>query len=147
MAKAVEIPVREPIAPPLRVPNAAVRLGRLTLRKPLGAIGALIVVTARHVMGLRAAAFLTAGIVRLPFWQFVVADGLAMLVGVSLTFALAYLFTDHITALLADVHRVERWLGLLGLLGLSAWAGALGRSSWSRIQLKATLDNPFATAL
>ena len=45
MAKAVGIPVREPIAPPLRVPNAAVRLGRLTLRKPLGAIGALIVVT------------------------------------------------------------------------------------------------------
>ena len=44
MAKAVEIPVREPVAQPLRVPNAAVRLARLTLRKPLGAIGALIVV-------------------------------------------------------------------------------------------------------
>ena len=44
MAKAVEIPVREPVAQALRVPNAAVRLARLTLRKPLGAIGALIVV-------------------------------------------------------------------------------------------------------
>ena len=44
MAKAVEIPVSQPVPQPLRVPNAAVRLGRLTLRKPLGAIGALIVV-------------------------------------------------------------------------------------------------------
>ena len=32
------------------------------------------VVTARHVMGLRAAAFLTAGIARVPFWKFIVAD-------------------------------------------------------------------------
>ena len=44
MAKAVEIPVSQPVPQPLRVPNAAVRVGRLALRKPLGAIGALIVV-------------------------------------------------------------------------------------------------------
>ena len=34
--------------------------------------GVLIVFAARHVMGLRAAAFVTAGIVRLPFWKFLV---------------------------------------------------------------------------
>ena len=44
MAKAVEIPVSQPVPQPLRVPNPAVRVGRLALRKPLGAIGALIVV-------------------------------------------------------------------------------------------------------
>ena len=78
------------------------------------------VVTARHVMGLRAAAFLTAGSARVPFWKFVVADAGAALVGVPSVFGLAYFFTDQIKALMADVHRVERWLGLAGLLALLA---------------------------
>jgi len=85
------------------------------------------VVTARHVMGLRAAAFLTAGIARVPFWKFVVADAGAALLGVPFMFGLAYFFTDQITAILADVHRVERWLGLAGLLVLAA---ALAVSVW-----------------
>jgi membrane protein DedA with SNARE-associated domain len=78
------------------------------------------VVTARHVMGLRAAAFLTAGIARVLFWKFVVADAGAALVGVPLAFGLAYFFTDQIKAIAADVHRAERWLGLVGLLALAA---------------------------
>ena len=44
MAKAVEMPVHEPVTQPLQVPNAAVRLTRIALSKPLGAIGAIIVV-------------------------------------------------------------------------------------------------------
>ena len=78
------------------------------------------VVTARHVMGLRAAAFLTAGSAGVPFWKFVVADAGAALLGVPLTFGLAYFFTDQIKAIMADVHRAERWLGLAGLLALAA---------------------------
>jgi membrane protein DedA with SNARE-associated domain len=74
------------------------------------------IVTARHVMGLRAAAFLTAGMARVPFWKFVVADAGAAALGVPLVFGLAYFFTDEITAIAADVHRVERWLVLAGLL-------------------------------
>ncbi len=38
--------------------------------------------------------------------------------GVPLGFGLAYFFTDEITAIAADVHRVERWLALAGLLVL-----------------------------
>jgi glycerol-3-phosphate O-acyltransferase/dihydroxyacetone phosphate acyltransferase len=78
------------------------------------------VVTARHVMGLRAAAFLTAGSAGVPFWKFVVADAGAALFGVPLTFGLAYFFTDQIKAIMADVHRAERWLGLAGVLALAA---------------------------
>ncbi len=78
------------------------------------------VVTARHVMGLRAAAFLTAGNARVPFWKFVVADAGAAALGVPFVFGLAYFFTDEIAAIVADVHRVERWLGLAGLLVLAA---------------------------
>ena len=77
-------------------------------------------VTARHVMGLRAAAFLTAGMARVPFWKFAVADAGAAALGVPLGFGLAYFFTDEITAIAADVHRVERWLALAGLLVLAA---------------------------
>jgi len=76
------------------------------------------VVTVRHVVGLRAAAFLTAGIARVPFWKFMLADASAALVGVPFSFGLAYFFTDQIGAVLADVHRVERWLALLGVLVL-----------------------------
>jgi membrane protein DedA with SNARE-associated domain len=80
------------------------------------------VAAARHVVGLRAAAFLTAGIARVPFWKFMLADAGAALVSVPLAFGLAYFFTDQIGAILADVHRVERWLALAALVAL---AGAL----------------------
>jgi membrane protein DedA with SNARE-associated domain len=78
------------------------------------------VVTARHVMGLRAAAFLTAGSAGVPFWKFVVADVGAALFGVPLTFGLAYFFTDQLTAIMADVHRAERWFGLAVLVVIVA---------------------------
>ncbi len=89
------------------------------------------IVTARHVMGLRAAAFLTAGMARVPFWKFVVADAGTALVGVPLLFGLAFFFTDQIQAIVADVHRVERWLALAGLVGLMVVLG-VGVWRWKR---------------
>ena len=77
------------------------------------------VAMARHVAGVRAAAFLTAGIARVPFWKFIVADAAAATVSVPLAFALAYFFTHQIGAILADVHRVERWLALAALLAVA----------------------------
>ena len=70
---------------------------------------------ARHVTGLRAAAFLTAGIARVPFWKFTLADTAAAIVSVPLAFGLAYFFTHQVAAILADAYRVERWLALVGL--------------------------------
>jgi membrane protein DedA with SNARE-associated domain len=83
--------------------------------------GVKIVLVARHVMGLRAAAFLTAGIVRLPFWKFLLVDAGAACVGVPMAFGLAYFFTDQLQTIVADVHRVERWLLLAGFVILAAW--------------------------
>lgn len=79
------------------------------------------VATARHVAGLRAAAFLSAGIARVPFWKFIVADAAAASVSIPITFGLAYFFSYQINAILADVHRVERWLALGGLLVLAGF--------------------------
>jgi membrane protein DedA with SNARE-associated domain len=89
------------------------------------------VVTARHVMGLRAAAFLTAGMARVPFWKFVVADAGAAALGVPFVFGVAYFFTEQLTAIAADVRRVERWLALAGLLGLVVVLG-VGVRRWKR---------------
>jgi membrane protein DedA with SNARE-associated domain len=89
------------------------------------------IVTARHVMGLRAAAFLTAGSANVPFWKFVVADAGAAFVGVPFAFGLAYFFTDQINAIMTDVHRTERWVGLAGLLALTALL-AVGAWRWLR---------------
>ena len=77
------------------------------------------VATARHVAGLRAAAFLTAGIARVPFWKFILADAAAAAVSVSFAFGLAYFFADQVGAILADVRRVERWLILAALIALT----------------------------
>ena len=85
--------------------------------------------TARHVMGIRAAAFLTAGIARVPFWKFLLVDGLAATLGVPTAFALAYFFTDQLSGILHDVHRIERWLMLMLLVALAGWIALL---AWRR---------------
>jgi membrane protein DedA with SNARE-associated domain len=97
------------------------------------------VATARHVVGIRAAAFLLAGSAGVPFWKFVVADAGAALVSVPLVFGLAYFFTNHIKAIMADVHQAERWLGLAGLLALAAML-IVGVWRWHRRIGQARLD-------
>lgn len=83
--------------------------------------GAKVIVTARHVIGLRAAAFLTAGIAHVPFWRFLLADGAGAMVGVPVSFGLAFFFTDQLEQIVADVHRIERWLILAALVVIAAW--------------------------
>jgi glycerol-3-phosphate O-acyltransferase / dihydroxyacetone phosphate acyltransferase len=108
------------------------------------------VVTARHVTGLRAAAFLTAGSAGVPFWKFVMADTGAALFGVPLVFGLTYFFTEQIKGITADVHRAERWLGLAGLLALAVvlivggwrWYRRVGRERLGEEPAEAIVD-PF----
>jgi membrane protein DedA with SNARE-associated domain len=83
--------------------------------------GIKVILTARHVMGLRAAAFLTAGIARVPFGRFLVADVAAAMVGVPVSFGLAFFFTDQLEQIVTDVRRVERWAVLLALVVVAGW--------------------------
>ena len=103
-------------------------VGRLLTRARLDQIregyrrrGALIVFLARNVMGLRAAAFVGAGVVGLPFWKFAAADGTAIAYGVPLNFGLAYLFSRHLHAVMAEAHRVEGWIALVAVVGGGVW--------------------------
>jgi membrane protein DedA with SNARE-associated domain len=84
--------------------------------------GMKIVFCARFVAGFRAAAFLTAGVVRISFWKFFLVDGIAALIGVPLGFALAYLFTDQLPAIMRGMHRFER---VAALVALAALAGVI----------------------
>src|SRR5262249_12684433 len=56
--------------------------------------GVWLLLAARLLPGFRTAVFLTAGITRLPWQRFLVADGLYALPGVSLLFFLSYWLTD-----------------------------------------------------
>ncbi len=84
--------------------------------------GLIIVFAARHVMGLRAAAFLTAGVARIPFWKFLAVDGAAIGYGVPLNFTLA-LFADRVHELLANVYRIDRWIAVLAVVAAAGWIG------------------------
>ena len=66
--------------------------------------GVLILLIARVLPGIRSPMFITAGIMRLPFKRFVLADGVYAIPGVSLLFFLAYWFTNQFRDL---VERAE----------------------------------------
>lgn len=83
--------------------------------------GVKIVFTARHLMGFRAAAFITAGISRVPFGKFLAVDAAAAMIGVPIGFGLGFLFTDQLEGILRDVRRLERWLTLLALVAIAIW--------------------------
>jgi membrane protein DedA with SNARE-associated domain len=90
-------------------------------------------------MSIIVAAFLTAGNSRVPVRKSIAADAGAATFGVPFVFGLAYLFTDQIEAVVADVHRVERWLVLAGLLVLGVVL-VVGVWRWKRRVGKERLD-------
>jgi membrane protein DedA with SNARE-associated domain len=83
--------------------------------------GLKFVVMARLVMGLRAAAFLTAGLVRVPFLRFLLVDVAAVLVSVPLAFGVAYLVADSVVVALAYVHEMQLWIGGAVALVAAIW--------------------------
>jgi membrane protein DedA with SNARE-associated domain len=82
--------------------------------------GIRILLIARLMPGIRTPVFLSAGIVRLPFRKFLLADALYAIPGVNLIFWLAYWLTD---AFLALLHKVESYRELAIVAILSFVAG------------------------
>jgi membrane protein DedA with SNARE-associated domain len=82
--------------------------------------GIRILLIARLLPGIRTPVFLSAGIVRLPFRKFILADVLYAIPGVNLIFWLAWWLTDSFLALL---HKVESYRELAVVAGLSFVAG------------------------
>jgi membrane protein DedA with SNARE-associated domain len=84
--------------------------------------GVLILLFARLLPGVRSPIFLAAGILRLSWRRFLLADGLYAIPGVSLLFFLAYWFTDQFRDLVSraedDLSRVRPLLVVAAILGI-----------------------------
>jgi membrane protein DedA with SNARE-associated domain len=89
--------------------------------------GLKFVVMARLIMGLRAAAFLTAGLVRVPFPRFLLVDLAAVLLSVPMSFGVAYLLADSVVMALARVRELQLWIGGAALLVAAGWGLVLWR--------------------
>jgi membrane protein DedA with SNARE-associated domain len=97
----------------LRFPFVARILPRERLRRVqrnFKKYGVLILLFARVLPGIRSPIFLTAGIMRLSWRRFLLADGLYAIPGVSLLFFLAYWFTDQFRDLVTQAEEEFRWV-------------------------------------
>jgi membrane protein DedA with SNARE-associated domain len=87
--------------------------------------GVLILLFARFLPGIRSPIFLTAGIMRLSWRRFLLADGLYAIPGVSLLFFLAYWFTDQFRDLVEraeeDISRVRPLLVLIAIVAVGVY--------------------------
>src|SRR5262245_48244882 len=79
--------------------------------------GVKILLLVRWLPGIRSPMFITAGIMRLPVIRFIVADGIAAVVGHSMLFFLAWWFGDSFRQLLVRAeHTVDTLLKPLVIL-------------------------------
>jgi membrane protein DedA with SNARE-associated domain len=80
---------------------------RAKIEKNFHEYGIGILLIARLLPGIRAPVFMTAGMIRLPFRKFLLADGLYAIPGVNLLFWLAFVFADSFMSLLnrLDTYR------------------------------------------
>jgi membrane protein DedA with SNARE-associated domain len=80
--------------------------------------GFRILVSGRLVPGFRTAAYLTAGILKLPTLRLLLTDLVAVIFSTSLMFGLGYFFADQIQK---GVREVQQWLMLLVAVGVGGW--------------------------
>ncbi len=105
----------------LITPSKLERVERL-LRKR----GNVVVMIARFLPGLRAPTYFTVGHSRLPFWEFILFDGLAALVSAPLWVFLGFWFGDDIERAAREASRFGHYilaavLTVVALLALRAW--------------------------
>jgi membrane protein DedA with SNARE-associated domain len=95
---------------------------RAKIEKSFAERGIIVLLGVRLLPGVRGPVFLIAGMVRLPLWQFLVADFIYAIPIVNVMFWTAYWLTDQILVLLEEV---ERYKSLVASHILAAVAGAL----------------------
>lgn len=81
--------------------------------------GVKILLAARLLPAIRSPIFITAGIMKLSFAKFLLADGIYAVPGVSLLFFLGYWFTDQVWEI---VHKAESVRPLIVVVVLTAFA-------------------------
>jgi membrane protein DedA with SNARE-associated domain len=86
------------------------------VEKRLRRSGNIVVVIARYLPGLRAPTYFTVGHSRLPFWEFLLFDGLAAMVSAPLWVCLGFWFGDDIERAALEASRFGHYI----LLGVAA---------------------------
>jgi len=76
---------------------------------------------ARFMVGVRSPVYLTAGILRVPFRRFLLADTFCAIAVVSVFFGLSYKFGDRITNLIRDSQVLFTAVVAIVALGVSVW--------------------------
>jgi membrane protein DedA with SNARE-associated domain len=88
--------------------------------------GIKVLLMVRWLPAIRSPMFISAGIMRLSFVRFVIADGIALMIGHSLLFFLAWWFGDAFQDLIMRAEeRVDRYKPILILIGVAAVTGYL----------------------
>ncbi|MBS0207937.1 MAG: DedA family protein [Planctomycetes bacterium] len=77
----------------------------------------------RFMPGLRSPVYLTAGIVRYPFWKFVVVDSICAATVICTFFGLSFFFADRITQWWPVIQRAEVGLTVLVILAIIVAVG------------------------
>jgi membrane protein DedA with SNARE-associated domain len=83
--------------------------------------GAKTIIVARFLAGARALFFVAAGAMKMPYWRFLLFDGLAALISGTIWVLIGRRFGANIQWVRGVIHRVEHWLGLAVVLSLLAW--------------------------
>ena len=83
--------------------------------------GVKILLFARLTPGIRAPIFVTAGILKLPWPVFVLADGIYAIPGVTLLFFLGFWFTDGILNLLNNLEHVKSIIMIVVVVGIAGY--------------------------
>ncbi|MEZ6139733.1 MAG: DedA family protein [Zavarzinella sp.] len=96
------------------------KLERIKLNFDKYGIGILL--GARLMPGIRTPVFICAGMIRMPFYRFLLADGIYAIPGVNLLFWLGYWFTNQFLEIL---HKIENYRPIVIACVLSALAGVL----------------------
>lgn len=69
--------------------------------------GVLVILVGRHLVGLRAQLFLSAGVMRMSFPRFLAADGVSSVVTMAIMVGAGYLGGNSLQILKKDISRIE----------------------------------------
>jgi len=83
--------------------------------------GIKILILGRFAVGFRTAAYLTAGILKLPAFKLFLTDLCAATFSTTLMFGLGYIFARQIERATEEIHRWQHWITFAAALGLATW--------------------------
>ena len=106
-ARLAEFPLLRRLVPPAKLTEVE----KLIRRR-----GNVVVMLARFLPGLRAPTYFTVGHSRLPYWEFLLFDGLAALVSAPLWVCLGFYFGSNIQEAAHHASRFGRFIGLAAFL-------------------------------